>query len=182
MDLVGLMLLIFNAMVAAVLLQAGLFKMATPAPLRRALAELLSSRARWMSDRAVRAGAAAEIMTAVALLVPQSRVPAGVAAGVLGATFVSAGVAGRLRRGSVPCGCLASGGRQPLGRASILLGLAIVAVAAANILEVVQGADYAAGAPVTAALFTLLTCLWVNRAVVLSVLRPKQAPAQNGAG
>jgi hypothetical protein len=168
-------------MVAAVLLQAGLFKMATPAPLRRALAELL--RGRLAGDPAVRAVAAAEIVTAVALLVPQSRVPASLAAGVLGATFAAAGVAGRLRRGSVPCGCLASSSRQPLGWASILLGLAIAAIAVVNILAVSRSvpADYAESAPVTAALFTLLTCLWVNRAVVLSVLRPKRASAQNGA-
>src|SRR5688572_13575191 len=134
MDRAVLMLLFVNCAVAAVLLQAGLFKVAFPGPLRQALAEILPSHARLVTDRAVRVVAVAEILTAVTLVVQPTRVPAGIAAGVLGVLFMSAGAAGMARSGSMPCGCLAGGGRHPLGLTSVLFGLTIVAVSAVNIL------------------------------------------------
>lgn len=183
MDRAVIMLLLINCAVAAVLLQAGLFKVGFPGPLRQALAEILPRHGRLVTDRAVRVIAAAEILTAVTLVGQPTRVPAGIAAGVLGVMFVSAGVAGRARSGSMPCGCLAGGGRHPLGLTSVLFGVSIAAVSVVNILAATLPqplTGYAAGAPVTAALFTLLTCLWVNRAVIVRLLGPGRSAAKKG--
>jgi hypothetical protein len=154
-----------NAATVAVLLDAGLFKLARPSGLRRALAELAPG---LITDSVVRGIAAVEVAVGVALLVPATRVPAAFVVGLLGAAFAALGVAGRARRSTEPCGCFGDGTR-PLGAVNVLLGLALVAVAAIDLTGAAP-ASYARVAPVLAALLVLVLCLWMNRRLAWSLL------------
>src|SRR5262245_10746554 len=98
MDLAGSTFVVLNCGAAAVLLQAGLYKFAIPAPLGRALAELAPGYSGVVGDGFVRVVAAVEVLVGLALLAPVTRVSGAIATAVLGVLFAVLGVVGRVRR------------------------------------------------------------------------------------
>lgn len=152
-------LLVLNSFAAATLLVAGAAKLAVPHPLRRALRELTS---RPVPVAAIRGFAAVEIVVAFALLLPVFAV----GLGVLGAVFVAAGLAGHLRRSSVPCGCL-GGGNHALGLRNALVGVAFLGVA---VVDVASGPVLSRAAPLVAAAATILLCFWTHRLLMRRLL------------
>jgi len=126
-----------HAAVLTLLLRAGAAKLAAPGPAAAALAELRPGRGPVPSG-AVRVVAAAELLVALATVVPALRAAAATAVALLGAGFATAGALGSARRSSVPCGCFGTGGSRPLGAAGLWLGLLFVA---AGTLQTLLPAD-----------------------------------------
>lgn len=160
-----------NATTAAVLLYAGLFKIAQPEQARRALSELGGRRITWIGADTVRAIAAVEVLAGAAVTVPATRVVAAPVVVLLGIAFAAAGIGGLGRRGVEPCGCLGAGSRAPLGPRNILIGTVVAAVGAADI-----GAPGGA-VPATTASLLLATCLFVHRAAARRLLWPPRSDA-----
>ena len=154
-----------NAVLAAVLLYAALFKLVRPDPLHRALAEL--GPPSWIARAGtVRLLAVVEVLAGVGLtLRPTQPVVAWVVGG-LGVLFGAAGVVGLARRGSRPCGCLGTDGGRPLGVVNIAVGLLCVLAAAANLVTP------AASVPGITASLLLLACLWSHRDAASRLVRP----------
>jgi hypothetical protein len=157
---------------AAALLCAGLTKLAVPGPTRAALAELAPGLA-GLAGPAVRLLALAETATAVALLTPPLRAWGAVAVTLLGLVFTGAGVAGRVRRATVPCGCYGRAGGAPLGPGNILIGLlgAVLGV----VLWRLDGPAAPAGAAMLAGVTAIAVCLLtaaLYRRLIQAGLRP----------
>jgi hypothetical protein len=168
-----------NAVVASMLVNAGLLKIVSPVPLRDAIAELAPRRAHLLSARSVRIIAGVEVVAGLGLLFPVTRVPAAVLAGGFGVVFAAAGVGGRIRHSSVPCGCLGGSSRQTLGLASVATGAAFAAAAVVNVAVVppaIGAAVYVRGAAVGTALLMLLQCLWAHRESVHRLSNPERRP------
>jgi len=174
MELAGSTFVVLNSGAATVLLQAGLYKFAVPAPLRRALVELAPGYSGAIGDGLIRVVAAVEILVGVALLTPVTRVPAAIAASVLGAAFAALGVAGWLRRSAAPCGCLGATGSRSLGLVNVAVGLLLILFGVSGTVVTFPDGSYRLG-PVLTALFLLLLCVWMNRGVALHLLRRKAA-------
>jgi hypothetical protein len=107
--------------------------------------------------------------------VPSTRTAAALLVGALGSCFAAFGIAGWLRRSTAACGCLGRYSDRPLGLTSAVVGLAIASVLPVNQLVALPAADgraYAQRAVVAAALGSLALCLWANRQLVLTLLRP----------
>jgi hypothetical protein len=166
-------LIALNSLAAAGLLVAGATKLVVPQPVRRALRELAPEREIPVS--AVRVFAGAEIVVAFALLLPETRVAAGFGLVALGLTFAVAGVAGRVRRSTVACGCL-GGGDRALGLRNVLAGAAFLGVAGLNVVTVSSHPDPWNAAPLAGAAATLLFCAWTHRALMWRLLRPLPRP------
>lgn len=167
-----------SSVLASVLLNAGLAKLASPAALAGALDELLPV-AIAVPARAVRALAAVEVLVALSLLATPTRPLASVAAGGLGCLFAAAGLAGWRRGSQQPCGCMGGGGSgRPLGAANVALGLALAAMAAVGLAAgapAAGAADLTAwGAALTSA-GSLLLSLWTSRDLARSLLLPGAA-------
>lgn len=195
-----------NGLAAAVLINAGLAKLAFPRPLSRALSEVLPVRrsaatAQTTTVPASTAPAAAttiliptaiprgfallEVTAGVALLIPGTRLIAAGAATVLGVLFAGLGTLGWLRRSTVPCGCLGTHGDRPLGGRNVLIGLALAAVFPFNRLAAPEGegsGDYASWAPLTASLLMLVLCLWAYRELAWRLLARTGAARSHGNG
>lgn len=147
----GWLIVLANALAASILLFAALTKLAAPAPLGRSLQKLTSS-ATLSSHVAVRAIGVLEATIAFAVLINPIRAAAGLALGLLGLTFVSLGVVGRVRRIDEPCGCFGAASQQPLGTQNIVLGALLVAIAVSNLTSNVQlSQDARAAAPIITA-------------------------------
>jgi len=156
-----------NAVVSALLINAGVAKLVAPAPLLRAVAELVSVPRRGAGELLVRWLGAAELAVAIALLVRPARWPAGVAAALLGLCFAGAGLLGVLRGSSVPCGCFGGAGRQPLGWANVGLGVLLAAVCPVNALTWrLPAHDYQTAVVGLASIATAVSCLWLNRHLI----------------
>src|SRR5262245_44634713 len=110
-----------GAGLAAVLIDAGLAKLASPAALLQALAEVLPA-ATAVPAAAVRVLAGVEVAAGVGLLAVPTRPAAAVAVAGLGCLFAAAGLAGWGRGSRTPCGCLGGSGDRPLGPGTVLLG------------------------------------------------------------
>lgn len=122
-----------HAAVLTLLLRAGAAKLAVPGPAAAALSELRPGRGS-VPAGAVRAFAAAELLVALATVVPALRAAAAAAVALLGAGFALAGALGSARRSHVPCGCFGAGGTRPLGASGVWLGLLFVAAGTAQTL------------------------------------------------
>jgi len=170
-----------NSGAVAVLLQAGLYKFAVPAPLGRALIELAPRMSNVNVNGLARGVAAVEVLTGLALLAPATHVSGASATVVLGVLFAVLGVVGRLRRSAAPCGCLGGAGSRALGLVNVAVGLvlALFGVFAATVPY--ADTPYRLG-PVLAALFLLLLCVWMSRGLALQLLRRKASTAQVGSG
>ncbi|MDI2131067.1 MauE/DoxX family redox-associated membrane protein [Yinghuangia seranimata] len=134
MDSADWLLTLIDALVIAVLVQAGAVKLVSPAAGAAAVAELVP-RGRGMPPptAAVRALAVAELAAGIAAAVPQLRVADRALVIILGLVFAAAGVLGALRGSSEPCGCFGAASSRPLGAGNVLMGLALAAVAGANL-------------------------------------------------
>lgn len=118
-----------DALLAGILLCAGVAKLAVPAHSSRAIGELIPV-ARPRAVLIIRLVAATEIGAALALSVPAMRAVGAVAAAVLGAAFTAAGLAAAIRRIGSPCGCFGRAGNRPLGVRNVAFGLVLVAASA----------------------------------------------------
>jgi hypothetical protein len=200
-DLSDPVLIALNSLAVGGLMVAGATKLVVPQPVRRALRELVpgdggsplrgdrpvTGRAllngalaralgREIPVAAVKAFAVAEILVALGLLLPSTRVAAGYGLAALGLTFTIAGAAGRLRRSTVACGCL-GGGDRALGLRNVLAGVAFLGVAGLNVTTVPSDPDPWAAAPLTGAAATMLLCVWTHRALMWRLLGPRPASA-----
>jgi hypothetical protein len=160
-----------NAMVAAALLYAGMFKIAQPEQLRRALSEVGGRRTKRIGVRTVRAVALVEALAGAAITVPATRTAAAPVVVLLGIAFATAGAAGAGRRGVEPCGCLGAGSGAPLGARNILIGAVFAAVGAADV------SAPAAAVPATTAALLLAMCLFAHRAAARRLLWPPRSGA-----
>src|SRR5689334_13868400 len=113
---------------AGVLLYSGSAKALATDDLSGALAELLSSTGsyRWLA----RLVAIAELLASVLLALRPDAVLTRVVVGGLGVSFAVAGVAGRLRRTTRPCGCFGTATTGALGLWNAAIGLVFVLWAA----------------------------------------------------
>ena len=102
-----------NGGAASLLIVAGAGKLASPVQPLQAVREVLGRYCDGLTTRAIRALALVELATAVALLVPATRTVAAMTAAALGAAFAAFGIAGRLRRSTVACGCLGRASGRP---------------------------------------------------------------------
>lgn len=161
------LLAVFNAVAAALLINAGVAKLIAPASLLRAVAEVARLSARPGGELLVRELGAAELAVVVALLVPQARWPAAAAATLLGLCFAAAGAAGLRRGSSVPCGCFGGASGQPLGWANIGLGAVLAAAWPVNALTWrLPWPAYPAVVVELASIATVAGCLWLNRRLI----------------
>lgn len=166
---------------AAAVLCAGLAKLAVPAATRGAVMELITCSGR-VADFAVRSLALAEIASAGALLSTAGRRPGAAAVTVLGLLFAGAGLAGRVRHVTAPCGCYGRLGGAPLGPRNVVLGL--LAAVMGGLLWWLRGKGVAAQPATLAALTASGMCLLVvvlYHRMILAVLRPAPVPAPEGA-
>ena len=166
---------------AAAVLCAGLAKLAVPAATRVAVMELITCSAR-VASFAVRSLALAEIASAGALLSTAGRRPGAAALMVLGLLFAGAGLAGRVKHATAPCGCYGGLGGSPLGSRNIVLGL--LAAVMGGLLGWFSGKGVAAQPAMLAALTAILMCLLVAvlyHPMILAALRSALTPASEGA-
>lgn len=171
----GWTLAVFDASVAAVLINAGVTKMVSPAPLLRAYAEVLAA-PRWLGEPLVRGFGGTELAVAVALLVLPARLPATIATTMLGVYFATAGMVGVLRRSSVPCGCFGGSSRQPLGWVNVALGATLAVVWPVNLLAGHRPTPgYSAAAVLLASITATVLCLWLNRRLITRLLPASRA-------
>src|SRR5687768_4401948 len=103
-----------NSVVAAILLHAGLSKLAVPSPLHRALVELRVP-APLTTVGAVRAYAVVECLAGIALLLGPVRLAGGVLVAVVGLAVTALGLLGTARGSATPCGCFGNRDGRPLG-------------------------------------------------------------------
>jgi hypothetical protein len=166
--------LLINAAAAATLTVAAIAKIISPTAMRIAVSELLRS-PRWLrADLGVRAFATCELIVAGLLFASATRVVGGYLTACLGALFAAAGAMGIIRGGTASCGCLGSYENKPLGARNIVIGAAMVAVAPINILVSagsVGTSEYARGMLLISASLTLALCLWVNRVVIMPLVK-----------
>jgi hypothetical protein len=158
-----------NAVFAAVLLYASMFKLAQPGHLRRALAEVGGRHLTGVGNGTVRAIAATEAVAGAAITIPATRMLAAPVVVLLGVAFAAAGIAGVARRGVEPCGCLGVGPSAPLGARSIAAGAAIAAVGMANF------STPANAVPAATASLLLATCLVTHHATARQLLWPSRS-------
>jgi hypothetical protein len=175
MDVSDPVLIALNSLAVGGLMVAGATKLVVPQPVRRALREVAPGHE--IPVAAVKAFAVAEILVALALLLPSTRVVAGFGLAALGLTFAVAGAAGRVRRSTVACGCL-GGGDRALGLRNVLAGVAFLGVAGLNVAGVPSAdPDPWNAAPLAGAAATVLLCAWTHRALMWRVLGPGPASA-----
>lgn len=166
----------FDALGSALLINAGVAKLVTPGPLERAAAEVLAVPRGGIGKPVVRVLGAVEITVAVALLVLPARLPAAIACSLLGCCFVSAGIAGVLRRSSVPCGCFGGASQQPLGWANVGLGAVLAVVWPVNALVgPVTVQAYTTAAVLLASMGSAIVCLWLNRRLLVPLFSARRA-------
>ena len=125
----------------------------------------------------MRVFAACELAVAGLLFATATRVLGGCLVACLGALFATAGAMGIRRGGTASCGCLGSYEDKPLGARNVVIGAAMIAVAPVNILLSAGGSatsEYARGMLLVSALLTLGLCLWVNRVVIVPLVRTLQ--------
>lgn len=159
-----------NAAAAALLVNAGVAKTVAPRPLLQAMTDLTRQPNTGAGESLVRALGVAEIVIAVALLIGWDRLPAAIAASVLGVCFAAAGLLGLRRGSSVPCGCFGGASRQPLGWANVGFGVALAAVWPVSALSwVLSPHAYTTAAVLLAAAAAAALCLWLNRQPIMAL-------------
>ncbi|MGC4893997.1 MauE/DoxX family redox-associated membrane protein [Micromonospora sp. DT31] len=162
-------------LVSAVLVCSGLGKLATPRHARQLFMALLPVR-RGTALSLVRAVAAVEAVVGAALLVPAGRPAAAAATAALGAGFAAAGLAGRQRGTTLPCGCFGRPEGRPLGVRNVLIGLALVGFGTALLLTSPAALPADRMAVVAASLVAgMALLLW--RGMVVDLVRPPTRPA-----
>jgi len=153
-----------NGAAATVLIDAGVLKLVAPGPLQRALDELLQGAAD-VPQQVVRLMAVVEVTAAVLLLALPTRTLGLSIVALSGLAFVILGLAGRLRRSLLPCGCMGSRSGQPLGAANVVVGGLLVGVVLVNAWLARWGlaAGYSYLVMPTVAVLVIGMSIWHNR-------------------
>lgn len=163
------LLLVLNAIAAAVLIVAATAKLADPAQLVRALGELGDLPG--VATTSVRLFAAAELAVAFLLVTPVTAVGGAAGTAALGIAFAAAGIFGMSRGSTVGCGCFGREHGGALGSANVVIGIMFVVIATATITRPPSGgASYAEHASLGAAALALGLCLYLHRAIVLQIV------------
>jgi hypothetical protein len=115
-------------LLSGLLLPAGIAKLVSPSALAAALGELVGPAGGRRG--AVRAVAAVELCAATLLALAPAAPATRVSVALLGAGFALAGLAGRLRSSTRPCGCFGALTTRALGLWNAALGAVFVAWAA----------------------------------------------------
>ncbi|HEY7432462.1 MAG TPA: MauE/DoxX family redox-associated membrane protein [Streptosporangiaceae bacterium] len=182
MRVIDWVLAVAAASAAALLLNAGLAKVASPGRLRQAILELLPLAGDRLGTVLVRGFGLAESAAALGLLIAPARLAAAAATAALGVSFAALGVLGLVRGSNLPCGCFGAAGQHPLGWPSVWLGAALVIpwplIAAVG---AVPAGRYSVAAALFASIGTVLLCLWLNRRLIMR-LRRADRPAPAGSG
>ncbi|WP_390623918.1 MauE/DoxX family redox-associated membrane protein [Fodinicola feengrottensis] len=149
--LVDLALICANAVLVTILLRAAATKIVKPSTTASALRELVPALPPKLPV-AVRVLAALEFVAAFTYAIPPARLPGQFLVALLGAGFVVLGVAGMVRGSSEPCGCFGAESTKPLGLTNIMMGVALVAAGAANLVvwPVLDAQTWAVGSALTA--------------------------------
>lgn len=153
----GLVLTAADSIVVTLLLRAGSAKLVSPRPVAEAIGELRAN-GRPTPTGLVRLLAVFELATALALGTPWLTTPAHLLVGLLGIVFAGAGAMGVARGSNRPCGCFGTQTAKPLGSGNVLLGLAFLLSAAAQLYV---PADATTAAPYTALAAVVLSILWL---------------------
>ena len=160
---------------AAVLLVAGLAKVASPRQAGEALREL-GVPPRLAGPVPLRALAWCEAAVGVGLLPASTRPLAAAAAAVLGLGFAALGVAGKVLGSAAACGCIGRSSARPFGMVNVAYGAALAGVLPATRLVGLPAATRLDGLAVATALSVLLLSVWTNRRLVAMVLRRPRRP------
>lgn len=161
-----------GALLAGMLLCAGMAKIAVPSHLARAITGLAPA----LSDRSIpvaRLVGVAEAGVALALSIPVTRA-VGVIFGIaLGVLFAAAGAIAAMRGLDSPCGCFGRPGGRPLGIRNVVFGIAVVGFSLALLGDGTGGWAASDGLPMlgTAAVAVLLTG-WLYRDMIKDLFRP----------
>jgi hypothetical protein len=126
-----------NAMLCALLLRTGAAKIVDPAISAAALAEVSFTRYRAAGRypphlKLIRTVAVTEMVAAIAIAAPATRLPDQILVSGLGLSFVALGAVGRIRGSTQPCGCFGVNSVRPLGTTNMLVGMALIAAAVLN--------------------------------------------------
>ncbi|GAA0915214.1 MauE/DoxX family redox-associated membrane protein [Virgisporangium aurantiacum] len=164
------LLLTVNCAVAAVLLHAGLSKLAVPVPLHRALVEVRAP-APLATVPAVRGYAVVECLAGVALLFGPTRAAGGAVVVLVGLAVAALGALGAARGSISPCGCFGIRDGRPLGVANVVAGFGLATAGSVNLAAAAR-----TGAPAVlgATLAMLVLCLYVSRAWAWPLIRPRR--------
>jgi len=171
-----------NCLVAAVLINAALVKLASPDRLLRALRELIASDS-VLGPSAVRLAAVVELTAGLGLMSTATIKAASLVAATLGIGFGILGLAGWLTRSKVPCGCIGGHSDRPLGKTNVSIGLLIALVLPVNTLIKLEPATSVAYSQWTlgaTALASLAICAWLNRSASLGFLKPVETRWEEG--
>jgi hypothetical protein len=172
-----------NWLAASVLIVSGVAKLVSPRQLLRAVKELSrrDGGLTWLTTSALRALRPWSWRPLWhCLCQAQGRRP-GCWSAHSGGASPRSGSPGGCGRSTAACGCLGRYSDRPLGLRSAVVGLAIASVLPVNQLIVLPAADgraYAQRGVVATALGSLLLCLWANRQLILTLLRPAGASAR----
>jgi hypothetical protein len=158
-----------GAVGAALLLNAGIAKIASPDQLLQAAAEVLPAVRARIGRRLARGTGILECIVAVALLIAPLRLAAAIATAVLGVSFAALGTLGLLRGSGVPCGCFGGTSDHPLGWANIGAGAVLVVICATTAVAPAPPAGYSAAAAFLASIALLVGCFWLNRHLILRI-------------
>lgn len=164
MTVAGWVLVCSNAALATLLLRASAEKIAKPGVTATALREVLP-RARSELIGVARSAAVLEALVALAVAFPSLRLPDQVLVGILGFGFLALGAAGKVRGSSQPCGCFGARSARPFGTSNMVMGLALLAVAALNVGTTQPGDPdtTAAGTALLAVIMSVGWLFWTNR-------------------
>jgi hypothetical protein len=165
-----------NAVAVAILANAGVAKLVSPMPFRRALGEVAPRIGNQVGRATVRLVASVELIAALGLLAFAARSWAAMVVAALGSCFAVLGTIGWLRRSSVPCGCLGVENERPLGPTNVALGAALISLVPLNGYASVD-AHYTIWATLLASIGSVVLCLWLKRRLVAGLLVPKRAVA-----
>ena len=166
--LIALTISFINAAVVAVLLNAAMTKAVNPDQPRRALQEVLPLLRQYRLGRLPgRITAIVEIIAALALTSPPTRLFGALMIAMLGVAYIAIGVLGIVRGASVPCGCVGDAARgHPFGAWNIGAGLLITAAALANGSEsspFLVGMSYLVWTAVLAGTLSIAIAVWLHR-------------------
>jgi methylamine utilization protein MauE len=169
---------VVSALIAAVLLSAGVAKVLSPGILMRSMAEVFPPFAR-LGPLPVRVFGSVECAIAISLLAGPARVPAAVAAAAAGVMFAILGSLGWATGSALPCGCFGAGSRRPLGWMNVATGAVLVlAGLAETTVRPVPAGPYSTAAALFTAVAVVGSGCWASRQLIRPLLRTRSVTAE----
>ncbi len=167
-----------GALLAGVLLCAGMATLAVPAHLSRGIGDLFPA-ARARAVPLARAVAVIELATALALSIPAVRGVGAVAGLVLGAALAAAGVVAATRTSGSPGGWFGRAASRPPGVRDLALGLVLAVLSALLWRDGSDGWAAHRELPVlVAAAVAVVLAGWLYRDMIRDLCRPLGLPAR----